>query len=151
MSRLITFRVEGDPVAKGRPRYSPLNKTFRTPTKTANWEAFCKLRAAEAMKGAAPIDGPVWVVITVFLTVPQSWSRKKAEAAENGRVRPTGKPDLDNYAKAVCDACNGIVFRDDSQVCELVIKKRYAAFGAGVGVAIGELDAQRATPVRRAA
>jgi Holliday junction resolvase RusA-like endonuclease len=39
---------------------------------------------------------------------------------------PKVKPDLDNVAKAVLDAINGIVYVDDAQVINLVATKRYA-------------------------
>jgi len=32
-------------------------------------------------------------------------------------------PDLDNVAKAISDAANGIAFKDDSQIAHLVCKK----------------------------
>ena len=40
---------------------------------------------------------------------------------------PTGRPDVDNYAKAVMDALNGIAYNDDSQVACLTSRKQYAA------------------------
>ncbi len=43
-------------------------------------------------------------------------SKKRAVAAERGEIRPTTKPDLDNYLKAIKDALKGICWRDDSQV-----------------------------------
>ena len=39
---------------------------------------------------------------------------------------PKVKPDLDNVVKAVLDALNGVVYRDDAQVVNLVATKRYA-------------------------
>jgi Holliday junction resolvase RusA-like endonuclease len=35
------------------------------------------------------------------------------------------KPDLDNLQKMVNDAMNGLIFRDDSQICEITAKKIY--------------------------
>jgi Holliday junction resolvase RusA-like endonuclease len=37
----------------------------------------------------------------------------------------TGKPDADNILKAVCDALNGIVWHDDSQVAFARVLKQY--------------------------
>ena len=31
-------------------------------------------------------------------------------------IRPTKRPDLDNIAKAVLDALNGLAYQDDSQI-----------------------------------
>ena len=53
-----------------------------------------------------------------------------------------GRTDLDNYVKAVLDACNGIVYHDDRQVTNLVASKRYALDErfAGVSVTVEELE-----------
>ena len=37
-----------------------------------------------------------------------------------------GVPDIDNLAKLVMDACNGIVWKDDRQVSRLSLAKRWA-------------------------
>lgn len=39
---------------------------------------------------------------------------------------PITPPDVDNIAKVVCDALNGVAFFDDRQVCKLNIEKYYA-------------------------
>jgi len=44
-----------------------------------------------------------------------------------GRVLPTSKPDGDNNLKLVQDALNEIVWRDDAQVVDARVIKRYAA------------------------
>lgn len=46
--------------------------------------------------------------------------------------------DVDKLARAVLDALTGIAYEDDSQVCELLVTKRYClrgeAFGAGIRI-----------------
>lgn len=37
------------------------------------------------------------------------------------------KPDVDNMAKFVMDALNGVYYKDDSQICTLVVSKQYGA------------------------
>ena len=58
--------------------------------------------------------------------MPKSWSGKRRAAALSGELRPTTRPDVDNYVKAALDAINEIVVRDDSLVVELTAAKRYA-------------------------
>jgi Holliday junction resolvase RusA-like endonuclease len=41
-------------------------------------------------------------------------------------VAPTKKPDFDNIAKIISDACNGIVYKDDAQIVHAVIAKRWS-------------------------
>ena len=36
-----------------------------------------------------------------------------------------GSGDVDNYSKTAQDALNGLAFHDDSQICDLISRKRY--------------------------
>ena len=123
----LVVRVGGPPVAKGRPRVLRSGISY-TPAKTKKYEAHVRLAASEAMGASPPYDGPLSVRVIASLLVPKSWSKKKTAAALGGEVRPTSRPDLDNYAKAALDALNEIAWRDDSQVCQLFIEKRYAEY-----------------------
>jgi len=78
------------------------------------------------MNGRLPIAVPVRAEIMIDLPVPMSWSIKRHDAALRGDIRPTTKPDTDNYVKAGLDAINAIVIADDSLVVELTAIKRYA-------------------------
>lgn len=85
--------------------------------------------------------GPLTVQIYIFKTPPKSISsvKKKQAALQNETLRPTTKPDVDNYAKGVKDACNGILWRDDSQVVELFVRKFYS-LNPRVVVKVREID-----------
>lgn len=123
----ITVIVPGTPVGKGRPKFARRGAFVQTytPEKTANYEALVRMAAQDAMQGRVPFDGPVTVQLTLTVTPPASWSNKKHMAALAGEVAPVTKPDLDNSAKGVFDACNGIVWHDDKQVVEATLRKRY--------------------------
>lgn len=43
-----------------------------------------------------------------------------------GAERPITKPDWDNVGKIVSDALNGIAYRDDSQIVDARVVKRYS-------------------------
>ena len=83
------------------------------------------MAAQFAMEGREPLAGALSATIKVVLPVPKSWPKRKTADALAGKLRPTTKPDADNYAKAALDACNGIVFSDDCQVVDLVVRKLY--------------------------
>jgi Holliday junction resolvase RusA-like endonuclease len=78
------------------------------------------------MAGRELLTGPVSVRLSIDLTVPTSWSQKKQRDAIDARVLPTTKPDCDNTIKAVFDGLNGVAWRDDVQVVDLTVSKRYA-------------------------
>jgi len=124
----IQFEIPGPPVAKGRARaFVRGGKVGHfTPKKTEAYESSVRLFAAQAMAGAAPMDGPIELTVIAFLPIPPSWPKKKQADALAGSLRPTGRPDLDNIVKAVKDGMNGIVWRDDSQVVDLAAGKRYS-------------------------
>lgn len=96
-----------------------------TPAKTRNEEAVIRDFAEQAMNGRAPFEGPLEVRMRIYLPIPQSMPKKRQEAAIAGELRPTIKPDWDNTAK-LTDACNGIVWRDDSQIVAAHVWKYYS-------------------------
>jgi Holliday junction resolvase RusA-like endonuclease len=122
--RIVQFTVTGRPLAKGRVRFTKTGHAF-TPERTVGFEGKLALAAQVAMDGRPPAEGPVAVTLEVLLPIAASWSKKKREAAVLGQVRPTGRPDLDNFAKML-DALNLVVWNDDSQIVELVVFKRYS-------------------------
>ena len=77
------------------------------------------------MRGRAPTENPVALLVHAFLRIPESWSRRDREAALAGAIRGTSRPDWDNYAK-ITDALNGIVWKDDSQVVDGRVLKYYS-------------------------
>lgn len=127
-ARIIEFFVPGEPVGKGRPRIGRVGQHARlfTPEKTASYEGLIAHAGSQAMAGDIPIAGPVLVELHMGLTIPQSMSKKRKAQALAGLVFPTKKPDMDNVIKAIFDGLNGVVWVDDVQVVDSVVRKRYA-------------------------
>lgn len=129
---MIEIIIPGEPVAKGRPRMRVADMkgakraVAYTPSKTRRYEDLVKLAAAEAMGERDPMEGPVVAVILAYLQIPASWSKKRQRLAELGEIAPAKRPDVENLVKSALDGCNKIVFRDDSQVCELRAVKAYS-------------------------
>jgi Holliday junction resolvase RusA-like endonuclease len=125
----VSFLVPGEAVGKGRPRVSTIGGHARmfTPQKTANYETLIAMAAQQAMAGRELLAGPVMVEMKIFVSVAASWSKKKTAEALSGEVMPTKKPDADNVLKAICDGINGIVFKDDVQVVNVSLSKRFSA------------------------
>lgn len=123
--RVVEIIVAGKPLAKGRVRFVRATGRAFTPERTVNYEGRLAAEAAVMMAGRPPVEGPVAVRLEVWLPIPASWSNKRQFEADIGLSRPTGKPDVDNYVK-ILDACNHIVWIDDSQVVELTAFKRFS-------------------------
>ena len=124
----VSFVVPGEAVGKGRPRVSTIGGQARmfTPPKTANYETLIAMAAQQAMAGRELIGGPVLVEMKIMVSVAASWSKKKTAEALAGDVMPTKKPDADNVLKAICDGINGIVLKDDVQVVNVSLSKRFS-------------------------
>jgi Holliday junction resolvase RusA-like endonuclease len=132
--RPVTVVIAGEPVAKGRPRitrrgfaYTPAaTRKYYTPAATRKYEAHGRLAAQMAMAGRQPIDVPVRIQLLVELPVPASWSKRKTADAITGHIRPTSRPDVDNFLKAILDTINTIVVADDAHVVEVYAKKKFS-------------------------
>ena len=129
MTLAVVVNVPGEAVPKGRPRIGTNKKTGRgmayTPSKTKQYEELVGWQARSAMRGDPPFDGPLAVEIDIVTTVPASWPLGRKIKARKGIIWPAGKPDLDNYVKALVDGLNGIVFVDDMQIVRMTATKQY--------------------------
>lgn len=128
MADIIAFTVPGQPQGKGRAKIVKIGGFSRmaTPERTVAYEGLVALAAQQAMGERQLLDGPVAVTMELECQVPASWSKRKQQQALLGEIRPTTKPDADNTAKAILDGCNGVLWRDDVQVVELSVRKRYS-------------------------
>lgn len=133
----VAFIVPGQPQGKGRARSTRTGRHY-TPAKTVAYESLVAVAAHQAMGGHKPLTGPLVVEIVAVFLIPPSYSKAKREAALAGQIRPTGRPDADNVLKAICDGGNGIVWRDDSQIVDARVIKRYG-WGGQVMVNVGAM------------
>lgn len=126
----LTIEVAGNPVPKGRPRFSR-GRVF-TPKRTSDYEAIVAIAASNAMKesGAQKTSGLVEVAVTAVIEIPKSYRGKKRTDALLGCSCPSG--DVDNYAKSALDGLNSVVWDDDKQVVKLTACKRWGEEGVTV-------------------
>lgn len=124
----VSFFVPGQPVGKGRPRVKHVGKHAQlyTPKETVSYENLVATLAHQAMAGRALFQHAVEVELRMLHQVPASWSGKRQREALNGLIVPTTKPDMDNVMKALFDAMNGVVWRDDVLVADAIVRRRYA-------------------------
>lgn len=114
----IKFTVYGKVQGKARPRFTRQGRAY-TPKNTVDYEEQIK-QAYIAAGGTLMSDtDPISICITACF--------KKAKT--NKMNYPTLKPDADNIAKAVCDALNGIAYKDDKQITCLKVEKAWAEDG----------------------
>lgn len=97
----IEFTIPGVPQGKERPRFTQNGETY------------------------TPFTGIIRVDIAAIYPVPHSWSKRKQAEAIDNRILPMVKPDWDNIGKIVCDALNGIAYKDDAAITDATVCKRY--------------------------
>lgn len=129
---IIAFTIPGEPKGKLRARVTMRGGKPRayTPAKTVAYEGGIAKIAAEAMQRAdcPQFDGPVSLEVYATHAIPKSWPARDKALAAVGEMVPTGpRNDLDNVIKAISDALNGVVYRDDGQVVRIAASKRYGA------------------------
>lgn len=96
----IEFVIPGCPVPKQRPRRAR-NGAWYTPARTKKYEAAVAMIAANL--NVRPATGPIRMMVDIY------WPDRR-------------RRDLDNAAKSIADALNGITYVDDSQIKELTLR-----------------------------
>ena len=128
----LTFNIIGAPVAKGRPRFyrgSGFVGTY-TPDNTRRWENIVRGQAI-SYRPKELWKGPISMALTFLMPRPKSLPKKV--------IHHIKKPDLDNLAKAIKDALQGVIYKTDSQVVVLNLDKKYTIYRPGVIVTVEEL------------
>lgn len=124
-----SFVYEGIPKAQGRPRFARMGKFVKTydPKDSAAYKS--NVAAQIVAQGPKLIERnkAVRLWLSFYLPRPKGHYNSKGEIKERFLEIPhIVKPDKDNLEKAIMDSLKGIVWHDDSQVCESEVTKRYA-------------------------
>ena len=139
MSFMVTFKVDGVPVPKGRARYVRRGNHISTytPEKTRTYETLIKDAARQAMGASEPLETPVSLYLYIRVPIPASATKKRLQAIADGSEKPTKKPDASNVLKSVEDGMNGVVYKDDSQIVNIHVTKVYSS-EPGVDICVKE-------------
>jgi Holliday junction resolvase RusA-like endonuclease len=114
---VIIFRVPGIPKASqtgsvvrlGDGRLVPLRRNTQ-------WGEMVSL-VARQYAPPAPFVGPLVVELTYYFARPKYAPRR--------RLYPAVRPDIENLTKHQLDALSGVLWRDDAQIVDLHVYKRY--------------------------
>lgn len=140
---MISFHVDGDPQGQPRPRarYKGPKGVYTPSGKAKQWARIVEI-IAKQNRPSKPVAGAVSVLLAFAFLRPKSHYRKGRNIQllrESARMQHVQKPDVDNLAKLVLDCLTRLRFwRDDSQVIELEIKKRWTQTTPGVTISVSE-------------
>lgn len=144
MRPAISFFVEGTP--KGQPRPKAFvrggHAAVYDPGTAEGWKSQVALAAWPFL--GDPFAGPVKLTLGFRMPRPRAHYRGKTMTLRDDAPQyHIGKPDADNFAKAVMDALTMLrMWNDDSQVAVLKVWKMYEAGSIGCHVTIEEAIAQ---------
>lgn len=127
---IISFTVAGTPKPKGSLKHVGDGRMVEQVKGSKEWRNTVAWAARQALHGAAPLTGPVIVHAIVYIPRP------KTNRDPYPITRSSG--DDDKHSRNILDAlADAGVYRDDSQVVDLFIRKRFAdtiAPGAHISV-----------------
>lgn len=131
----ITIRFDVTPVTDHRPRFTvtksgkafvhsnPKTKNYKNLLLGALTEQLNNPDTQKTLEGLS--EKPIAITATFSMPIPQRLLKKRSTPWKT--ALPTGKPDVDNLTKAIQDVLTGQVYRDDSLVTHLLVRKIYDA------------------------
>jgi len=138
---VLEFRVFGVAQPKGsmkafyRPgmRFPVVTESNRS---VKSWSQLVAEGANHALAQLPPdarglLEGPVRLTLAFYLPRPKKYQHRRG--IDPAHVT---KPDASKLVRGVEDALTQVVYRDDAQIVELVVVKRYAALAAAPHVYI---------------
>ena len=122
----LSFTVNGTPIPTKRPRLGKYGNMY-VPGAKKNHRAIQKqVKEQVDMTQFEIISGEIHLFMDVFVEIPLGFSKTDKLLAEEGLIKPTTLPDLDNYLKTYMDGLNKFIWLDDGQVTETHLRKFYS-------------------------
>ena len=140
--KTVQLATAGQPTPKARGRVVRCDTGVRIYNSSHAKEAAFAAKLKALMGGLLPHNntfyGSEYLVVSIVFAYPRPLShyhggKRTAEALKEGMPRFPRHADLDNLAKFVLDALNGILFDDDSQVVFLYTRKLWVPNHEAIG------------------
>lgn len=121
---IYALEIKERAIGKERPAFNSKNKKAYTPEKTKMFEELLKWSFIKKYKiPEIPSVRPIKAEIQVEYKPSKTASKQMFFYTKNNPY--VNRPDVDNIAKIILDAFNGVVYQDDSQITDLHITKQY--------------------------
>ena len=141
MKKSVAFTVYGNPkpwtragtmskVKRKDGTIKHLNSPIHFDRNDPTWTQAVRM-AGEEHRLPELLTGPLSMSIRFYLQRPKS-KPKRIEY-------PDVKPDLDNLGKLIKDLLEGLIYKNDSQICEMKIYKQYAEEAPQANIWIGQM------------
>ena len=152
-TQTIELRFLGEPAPQGSKTVSRWGGMRETSQKLAPWRAIVQYQSEKQYDGPV-ITGAVSVEITFLIHRGKSHYStavgKRDRLLPSSPIHHTSAPDVDKLTRGMLDPltvrCGGCVLKDDSQVVEIVARKRYTKFGESAGAMVRIIRIPNKTP-----
>ncbi|MFC0232723.1 RusA family crossover junction endodeoxyribonuclease [Vagococcus entomophilus] len=125
----MKYIIKTLPKPQSRPRFSRHGTSVRTYEKS-DMKAYKRNVQLQLMISKPKLidKGPIYVNIVFYVYPPKTVvsSKTKRSKVEQELVYCDKKPDLDNYFKAITDAAEGILYKNDGQIAAISTQKLYS-------------------------
>ena len=129
----IELRFLGDAAPQGSKVLTRWGGLREASKKVEPWRGVVQYQSGQQYKGPV-ITGPVSIEMTFLISRGKGhWSKAKGKEDQllpSAPAHHTSAPDVDKLTRGLLDPltvrCGGCVLKDDSQVVEIVARKRYA-------------------------
>ncbi|KKN48223.1 hypothetical protein LCGC14_0654850 [marine sediment metagenome] len=124
----LTFYLE--PVPKSAPRTTFGDGSVRTynPDKTTTAMAFIKSSAISWANERGVKSFPIYEA-RLPLLMTATFVKSRPKSLPKRVMLPAVMPDLDNYAKCLCDSLKGVIYADDGQIVGMMLEKEFVKPG----------------------
>jgi Holliday junction resolvase RusA-like endonuclease len=119
------IQITGKIQPKERPRFNRKTGRVYTPSATGSSENAIGYLFKKSNPYCVPTGKPVILKVNLYIPVTKEL-RKLPHQRIDYYYRPISKPDVDNILKTIMDGLNGVLYLDDSQVCDVRIVKHYS-------------------------
>lgn len=123
---MIKYTIPITPKPQARPRFNSYNKrAYEDSDMTAYKNQVKSYLLADKPKLIE--QGAISVSITFYVMAPGYLiTKNKRLALEQETLYVDKRPDIDNYYKAVTDAAEGILYKNDGQIAVVTMQKLYS-------------------------
>lgn len=132
---MIEFFVLGSPAPSGSKSGFPFKRKgggigvrmVDACKRAKPWKTYVAVEAAKVYRGPL-FEGPLSVHFHFYVVRPMCHHNLSYELNALGKRMPypTPRPDVLKLTRAVEDALTGVIWKDDSQICQEEISKEYA-------------------------
>jgi len=120
---MFIFEIHGDPIPQKQTQFIRASGIAYDPSRKEREKIQWQAKPYAPLE---PLIGPILVDLAFFFIPPPSSSKIRKRQMLNHVIHHIKKPDADNCAYLITNALKGIFYRDDAQIIDLHIHKRFA-------------------------